>query len=40
MLKNLKAALARSSGSVIEDALGVVTLFALLILSSNLPDLF
>jgi hypothetical protein len=40
MLKNVKAVLARSSDTVIEDALGVVTLFALLILGLNLPALF
>ena len=40
MLKDVKAVLARSSNSVIEDALGVVALFALLILGLNLPALF
>jgi hypothetical protein len=37
MLKDVKAVLARSSQTVIEDALGVVTLFVLLIAGLNLP---
>ncbi|MEY3309135.1 MAG: hypothetical protein RLZZ413_3173 [Pseudomonadota bacterium] len=37
MLKEVKTALARSSHTVIEDALGVVTLFVLLIAGLNLP---
>jgi hypothetical protein len=37
MLKDVKAVLARSSQTVIEDALGVVTLFVLLFAGLNLP---
>ena len=37
MLKEAKIVLARSSRTVIEDAVGVVTLFALLIAGLNLP---
>jgi len=37
MLKEAKVVLARSSRTVIEDAVGVVTLFALLIAGLNLP---
>ena len=37
MLKEVKTVLARSSQTMIEDALGVVTLFALLIAGLNLP---
>jgi hypothetical protein len=38
MLKEVKTVLARSSQTMIEDALGVVTLFALLIAGLNLPQ--
>jgi hypothetical protein len=38
MLKEVKTVLARSSHTVIEDALGVVTLFVLLIAGLNLPQ--
>ena len=38
MLKDVKTVLARSSQTVIEDALGVVTLFVLLIAGLNLPQ--
>jgi hypothetical protein len=37
MLKEVKTVLARSSHTMIEDALGVVTLFVLLIAGLNLP---
>jgi hypothetical protein len=37
MLKEIRAVLIRSSATVIEDALGVVALFALLIMGLNLP---
>jgi hypothetical protein len=37
MLRDVQAALARSSGTVVEDALGVVALFALLVAGLNLP---
>ena len=36
-LEEVKDALARSSANVIEDALGVVTLFVLLFAGLNLP---
>lgn len=38
MLKEVKTVLARSSQTMIEDVLGVVTLFALLIAGLNLPQ--
>jgi len=38
MLKDVRTVLARSSHTVIEDALGVVTLFVLLIAGLNLPQ--
>ena len=37
MLKEIRTVLARSSATIAEDALGVVTLFVLLIAGLNLP---
>jgi hypothetical protein len=37
MLTEVKDVLARSSATVVEDILGVVTLFALLVAGLNLP---
>ena len=37
MIDDVKTVLARSAGTIAEDALGVVTLFVLLIAGLNLP---
>ncbi|MDQ1847730.1 hypothetical protein Q9299_05455 [Gemmobacter fulvus] len=39
MLKEIKAVLARSSDTLLEDALGVVSLFTLLVAGLYLPGL-
>lgn len=39
MLQDIKAVLARSSDTMIEDAIGVVSLFSLLIVGLYLPGL-
>lgn len=39
MLQDIKAVLARSSDTMIEDAVGVVSLFSLLIVGLYLPGL-
>ena len=39
MLQDIKAVLARSSETMIEDAIGVVSLFSLLIVGLYLPGL-
>lgn len=37
MLNELKDVLGRASGTIVEDLLGVVALFALLLIGLNLP---
>ncbi len=39
MMKEIKAIVARSSDTLIEDALGVISLFALLIAGLSLPGM-